>query len=97
MSAEDSGRYSHTHFQSVRSFLCRSGLACFSFRAFSQRGFARKFYAAFVINANALNPDDVADLGDVFGPFHTKISQLGNVRLPVSDRENLPKRAEFLR
>ena len=75
-------------------------LCCLSslfLRALFQRCFARKFYPAFVIDADALDPNDVAHLGDVFGPLHAKIRELGNMHEPISTRENFDKRAKFLR
>jgi len=55
------------------------GLSGFFFRAFFQSSLPRKFYATFVVDADALDPDDVANLGNVFGPFDAKIRELGNV------------------
>ena len=72
------------------------GLAGFFFRPFFQRRFARKFYATFVVDSDALYPNDVANLGDVFGSFHSEICQLGNMHEPVSTWKHFDKRAEFL-
>ena len=55
------------------------GLSGFFLSAFFQRGFARKFHATFVVDTDALDPDDVANFGNVFGPFDAKIRELGNV------------------
>ena len=54
-------------------------LACFFFSAFFQRRLAGKFYAAFVVDADAFDPNHVADLDHVFGALHSKIGKLGNV------------------
>ena len=70
-------------------------LACFFFSAFFQRGFARKFYAAFVVDADAFHPDHVAHLGHVFGSVHAEIRQLGNVDEAVLAREHFDERAEL--
>ena len=82
-------------FDALGRWLC--GLSSFFLRALFQRCFARKFYAAFVIDADALDPNDVAHFGNVFGPFHAKIRELGNMHQPISTRENFDKRAKFLR
>ena len=63
--------------------------------ALFERGFARKFHAAFVVDADAFDPDHVANFDDVFGPFHAKIRQLGDVDEAVLARENFDERAEF--
>ena len=72
-------------------------LSGFLFSAFFQRGFARKFYATLVVDADALDPNNVADFGNVFSPFHAKIRELGNVHQAIPARENFDERAEFLR
>ena len=71
-------------------------LAGFGFRAFSQGGPARELDPALVIDADAFHPNDVTDFCHVFGSFDPEIGQLGNMHEPVSARENLDKRAEFL-
>src|SRR5260370_20224324 len=83
--------------RSARVLLSRKWLTRFGFGAFLQRGFARKFYPAFVVDSDALDPNDVADLGNVFRSLHTKIRELGNVHEPILAGENFDKRAEFLR
>src|SRR5882724_7162552 len=75
--------------------LCWDGLTRFGFGALFQRGFTRKFYAPFIIDADALDPNDVANLGNVLRSFHTKVRELGNVHEPIPARENFDKRAEF--
>src|SRR5437762_4005425 len=74
-----------------------SGLPGLGFGAFLQGGFARKFHPAFVIDPDTFHPNHVASLHDVFGSFHPKIRQLGDVDQPVLARENFDKRAELLR
>src|SRR4029453_2728192 len=72
------------------------GLSGFLFGAFFPRCFAGKFYATFVVNADALHPIDVAHFRNLSGPCHAKIRELGNMHEPISTRENFDKRAEFL-
>src|SRR5882757_3132756 len=72
-------------------------LACFFFSAFFQRRLARKFYAAFVVDADAFDPNHVANLDHVFGAVHSKIGKLGNVHQAVFAWENFNKRPELLR
>jgi len=74
-----------------------SWLAGFDFGAFLQRGLARKFYAAFIINPNALDPNNIPDFGNVLGPFDTEIRQLRNVHESFPAWQNFHKCAEFFR
>ena len=67
----------------------------FNFVAFFQRGFARKFHAALVVDADAFDPDHLADLDDVFGPLHAEVGQLGDVDEAVLAREHFDEGAEF--
>src|SRR4029077_9265572 len=73
------------------------GLSGFFLSAFFQRSFSRKFYATFVVDTDALDPNNVANFGNVFGPFHAKIRELGNVHEPLPTRKHFDKRSEFLR
>jgi len=74
-----------------------SWLTSFGFGAFFERGFTRKFHAAFVVDPDALDPNDVANFGNVFGSLDPEIRELGNVHEPIPAWENLDKRTEFLR
>src|SRR6266446_10283960 len=71
--------------------LCRSGLTRFGFGAFFERCFTRKFHAAFVVDPDALDPNDVANLGNVFGSLYPEIRELGNVHESIPARENFDK------
>ena len=71
------------------------GLSGFLFSALFERGFARKFYAAFVVDADAFDPNHFANFGNVFGPVHAKIRELGNMHEPIFAREHFDERAEF--
>src|SRR5207248_2242838 len=53
------------------------------------------FHAAFIIDPDAFDPDDVADLRDVLCSLNPEIGQLGNVNEPVFAREHFHKRAKF--
>src|SRR5215468_10153722 len=66
-------------------------LSSFLLSAFFQRRLARKFYAAFVVDADAFDPNHIADLDDVLGAFHSKIGELGNVHQSVFAWENFHK------
>src|ERR1044071_8282183 len=66
-------------------------LTCFHFSAFSQRRFPRKFYAAFVVDSDELDPNHVADLHHILGSLHSKIGELGNVHQPVFAWKNFNK------
>src|SRR5262249_5308984 len=72
-------------------------LSRFLLSAFFQRRLARKFYAAFVFDADAFDPNHIADLDYVFCTFQWKIRELGNVHQSVFARENFDKRPELLR
>src|SRR6476660_1585105 len=71
------------------------GLAGFGGGAFLERGFPAQFHAAFVVDADALHPDHLADLGDVFGTIDAEIGQLGNVNEAILAREHFDERAEI--
>src|SRR5438093_11192532 len=64
--------------------------------AFFERRFTRKLYATLVIDPDALDPNHVANFGDVLRSFHPEIREFRNVHEPVSARENFHKRAKFL-
>src|SRR5438477_2235477 len=70
-------------------------LARFRFGAFFQSGFARELYAAFVVDADAFDPNHVADVRHIFGALYPEVGQLGNMDETVSARENFDKGAEF--
>src|SRR4029453_15792815 len=72
-------------------------LPCFFFSALFERRLARKFYAAFVVDADTFDPNHVANLDHVFGALHSKIGKLGNVHQAVFAWENFNKRPELLR
>src|SRR4030095_13395790 len=72
-------------------------LACFFFSAFFQRRLARKLNAAFVVDADAFDPNHVADLDHILGALHPKIGELRNVHQAVFAGENFDKRPELLR
>src|SRR5207342_1228619 len=72
-------------------------LACFFFSAFFQRRLARKFYAAFVVDTDAFDPNHVANFDHVLGAFYSKIRELGNVHQAVFAWKNFNKRPELLR
>src|SRR5437762_13833003 len=63
--------------------------------AFFQRRFTRKLYATLVIDPDALDPNHVANFGNVLRSFHPEIRELRNMHEPVSARENLHKRDKF--
>src|SRR5215472_633885 len=67
-------------------------LSRFFLSAFFQRRLARKFYAASVVDADAFDPNHIADLDYVLGAFHSKIGELGNVHQSVFAWENFHKR-----
>src|SRR4030095_7013848 len=77
--------------------LCRSWLTRFRFGAFFQCGFPRKFYAPFIVDADALDPNDVTGFHDVLRAFDAEIRQFGDVHESFLARENFHKRAEFFR
>src|SRR5260370_30227541 len=70
-------------------------LAGFGFGALFQRGFARKFYSALVVNTDAFDPDHVTNFRNIFRSFYPEICQLGNVDEAVPARENFDECAEF--
>src|SRR5512132_2204762 len=72
-------------------------LACFFFSALFQRRLTRKFYAAFVVDTDAFDPNHVANLDHVLSAFHSKIGEFGNVHQAVFAWENFNKRPELLR
>src|SRR5690349_22409822 len=72
------------------------GLTCFHFSAFFQRCLPGKFYAAFVVDADAFDPNHVANLDHVLGSLHSKIRELGNMNQSVFARKNFNKRPELL-
>src|SRR4029079_12999656 len=72
-------------------------LACFFFSAFFQRRLAGKLYAAFVVDADAFDPNHVANLDHVLSALHSKIGKLGNVHQAVFAWENFNKSHALLR
>src|SRR6266404_6671067 len=72
-------------------------LASFFLGALFQCCFARKLYAALVVDTDAFDPNHVAHLGHVFGAIHSEIRQLGNMHQPILARKNFNERTEFLR
>src|SRR5439155_9552163 len=74
----------------------RCRLTSLGLGAFFQGRFTRKLYATLVIDPDTLDPNHVANFGDVLRSFHPEIRELRNVHEPVSARENLHKRAKFL-
>src|SRR6266404_6090097 len=77
--------------------LDRSWLTRFGFGAFFQRGFTRKLYPAFIVDADALDPNHVTGFHNVLRAFDPEIRQLGNMHESFPARKNFHKRAEFLR
>jgi hypothetical protein len=75
----------------------RLRLAGLLFSPLFQGRFARKLYAAFVINANALHPNDVPNFSDVFGPFNPEIRQLRYVHESIFSRKNFDECAKLFR
>src|SRR6266481_9344891 len=71
-------------------------LACFLLSAFFQGCLARELYAAFVVDADAFDPNHIADLDHVLGALHPKIGKLGNVHQAVFTWENFNKRPKLL-
>src|SRR5688500_18102346 len=71
------------------------GLASFGGGAFFEGGFAAQFHPALVVDADALNPDHFAHLGDVFSAVDAEIGQLGNVDEAILAREHFHEGAEF--
>src|SRR2546425_13081824 len=63
--------------------------------ALLHRGFAREFHAAFVIDADALDPDFIPHLDDVLGLLDAEVRQFADVHQTVLAREDLYKTAEF--
>src|SRR5438105_14413929 len=59
--------------------LSRRSLSDLRFGAFFERGFARKLDPAFVVDADAFDPDHVADFCDVVRSFDAEIRKLGSV------------------
>src|SRR5438105_12619655 len=75
--------------------LSRRSLSGLRFGAFFERGFARKLDPAFVVDADAFDPDHVADFCDVLRSFDAEIRKLGNVDEAVLAWENFDKGAEL--
>src|SRR5450432_2263140 len=65
------------------------------FAALLEGRLARKLHSPFVVDADALHPNHLANLRDVFGAVDPEISQLRNVHQAVLARENFDERAEF--
>src|SRR6266581_799107 len=75
--------------------LSRRSLSSLGFGAFFERGFARKLDPPFVVDADALDPDHVADFCDVLRSFDAEIRELGNVDEAVLAGENFDKGPEL--
>src|SRR5256885_365599 len=69
--------------------------AGFNFTALLEGGFARKFDATFVVDADAFYPNHFADLRDILDTADPEIGQLGNMHETVFAREHFDKRAEL--
>src|SRR5207249_11956122 len=82
--------------ESVSLGRLRRRLTSLGLGAFFQRRFTRKLYTTLVIDPDALDPNHVANFGDVLRSFHPEIRELRNMHEPVSARENFHKRAKFL-
>src|SRR5438093_1446372 len=65
------------------------------FVAFFHGSLARQFHPAFVVNADALDPDFVADLDDVLGLFDAEVGQFADVHETVLAREDFDEASEF--
>ena len=57
---------------------------------------AGELHAALVIDADALDPDHVADLDDVLGAVDAEVGQLGDVDEAFLAGQDLDERAELL-
>jgi len=69
--------------------------ASLDFAALLEGRFARELHSPLVVDADTFHPDHLANLGDVFGPVYSEISQLGNVDKSIFARENLHESTEF--
>ena len=87
-----------------RAFLwsyCKLGVCRFcdlgsgGFVAIFHRSAAAEFDAAFVIDANAFHPDDVAYVDHVGDEVHAEVGQFGNVAEAVFARKDFDESAEF--
>ena len=75
--------------------LCWNGLARFGFGALFQRGFTRKFYASLIIDADALDPNLVANLDDIFGLLDAEVREFADVDEAIPARQEFHEGAEF--
>src|SRR5437762_641151 len=66
------------------------------FVAFFHGCFARQFDPAFVVDADALDPDFVTDLDDVLSLFDAEVGQFADVHEAVLTGEDFDKASEFL-
>src|SRR4029077_7433531 len=71
------------------------GLSGFFFGPLLERGFARKFYSAFVVDADAFYPDHVADFDNVFSSFNAALRPLRNVNEAIFARQPFDERAKL--
>jgi hypothetical protein len=68
--------------------LDRSWLTRFGFCAFFQRGFARKLYPAFIVDADALDPNHVTGFHNVLRAFDAEMCT--SPSLPGKTSTNAP-------
>ena len=57
--------------------------------------FAAEFDAALVVNADAFDPDGVADFDNVLDFVHAELGEFGDVAESIFARKNLDEGAEF--
>src|SRR5206468_1990759 len=85
-------------FAAVAAAGCECGFGrARGFIAFFHRGFARKFHAAFVVDADALDPDLIAVAHDVLRFVHAQVSELTDVNEAFLAGHDFDKRAELFR
>ena len=66
------------------------------FVALFHRGFAAQFDAAFIVDADALDPDHVAHLDHVLGAVHAEVGEFADVAEAVLAGQDFDEAAEFL-
>src|SRR5258705_12944922 len=74
----------------------RGGRSLGGFATLFHRSFARELHAAFFIDADALDPNEVTDFDDVLGPVHAEVRQFADVHHAVLAGEHFDEAAEFL-